>query len=981
MELQIPETFTKILQADDTLHGAVMLSFAEFEPWLRLSGTPFFPEYTDHGPKHLTETIATAFAIVRDEAWPIVTPGDIAALVLSILLHDSAMHISDDGFISLVATGNKRSTIAGFDDKPWPILWLEFLGEASRFDARKLHSLFGDTEPTHNPGLELKIWTTRDRLLIGEFIRRHHARLAHEIALWGVPAPTDKPLRLKEIPEELADIVGVIARSHGQPIRSCLEYLKRYDVREFKGIHAVFLMTLVRVSDYLQIHSERAPEQILRIRRLRSPISQGEWKTHEAIRDIRNTHEDPEAIFVDASPKDVKTYLKLKRLLAGIQEEMDGSWAALGEVYGRYDGLKQLGLKLRRVRSNLDAEGAFARFVPYVPCEAKFEAADADLLSLLIRPLYGDHPEIGIRELIQNAVDACHELEDYRRQRPNLPHLILTTQLGGRAVSLQDVVVSLEEDKKKGTGWLEVSDGGIGMTADTVRNYFLKAGASFRRSDAWRQMHEAHPGKSRVLRSGRFGIGVLASFLLGNEVEVSTRHIDSPLEDGIGFRATIDSNEIELMRTPRPAGTTIRIKISEKKVWTALTKSTHPWQTGPSEGLLSWDWYCLSHPRVNRIVNLVGKSEALPQRFTLPDPKSSLPDSWHRISHPDYSDIQWTYENSPLLVCNGIRVLERRDRSWYYYRQDDIANLWERPYAALSCPNVVAFDPDGHLPLLLQRNGLATTRYPFHEELLADVVKDMLAFILVNAPQGSMVDPLYSDAYQDWYPGFARMQYKVLPFFSLSDGTSFLDPWNLKTANPNRALVIPSLRSLAVLNRSDLNSPSCVFGLDARIGVQDQRGWFRSAMGNTNDSAFGPVSTMKRIGGRMLVTKKTYKELKQPGLIAKFYWSGIKEEFSANDWVLLKTGPCPDDCLDFNKLATETSDGIDGLTECYFASDDPVEAEPSPIAKGWKEIIGRPTIPFDMDTRRKELKEAFDHLRNYVAVHEKLKTKRKKLPD
>jgi len=33
----------------------------------------------------------------------------------------------------------------------------------------------------------------------------------------------------------------------------------------------------------------------------------------------------------------VKIYLKLKDLLAGIQDELDGSWAALGEVYGRYE--------------------------------------------------------------------------------------------------------------------------------------------------------------------------------------------------------------------------------------------------------------------------------------------------------------------------------------------------------------------------------------------------------------------------------------------------------------------------------------------------------------------------------------------------------------------------------------------------------------------------------------------------------------------
>jgi len=70
-----------------------------------------------------------------------------------------------------------------------------------------------------------------------------------------------------------------------------------------------------------------------------------------------------------------------------------------------------------------------------------------------------------------------------------------------------------------------VGDGqrrGIGMTVDTVINYFLKAGASLRRSELWRETYEDAEGKSRVLRSGRFGVGVLAAYLLGDEISVAT---------------------------------------------------------------------------------------------------------------------------------------------------------------------------------------------------------------------------------------------------------------------------------------------------------------------------------------------------------------------------------------------------------------------------------------------------------------------------
>jgi hypothetical protein len=48
-----------------------------------------------------------------------------------------------------------------------------------------------------------------------------------------------------------------------------------------------------------------------------------------------------------------------------------------------------------------------------IPEKIAFEAANADLLKLLVAPLYGNDPSIGVRELIQNAIDAVREYEDY----------------------------------------------------------------------------------------------------------------------------------------------------------------------------------------------------------------------------------------------------------------------------------------------------------------------------------------------------------------------------------------------------------------------------------------------------------------------------------------------------------------------------------------------------------------------------------------
>lgn len=265
--MKIPERLAYVLETDQGLDGAVKQSISQFEPWIKHSNLPFFPEYTKHDIEHIESVLQTAAGLIRDEAWETVSAGDAAVLILAVLLHDCAMHLTESGFGALLSQARSGMVIPDMGDKPWNILWEDFYGEASRFDGRKLTRLFGDAHPVRRPPLQSGEMTKKDRLLIGEFLRRHHPRLAHEIALFGVPTTGQHPLLLasfSEANDHIPALAGLIARSHGADIRAYLPFLRRhFDVRQFKRVHAVFLMTLLRVSDYLQLDSDRAPSQML----------------------------------------------------------------------------------------------------------------------------------------------------------------------------------------------------------------------------------------------------------------------------------------------------------------------------------------------------------------------------------------------------------------------------------------------------------------------------------------------------------------------------------------------------------------------------------------------------------------------------------------------------------------------------------------------------------------------------------------------
>jgi molecular chaperone HtpG len=240
-------------------------------------------------------------------------------------------------------------------------------------------------------------------------------------------------------------------------------------------------------------------------------------------------------------PNDIETFVRTQELLSGLQIELDTCWAVLGEVYGRHSTLSNLQLSLRRVRSNLDDLSTFSKSIDFVPVKAAF-GADPEIAKLLVGPLYGDNPLFGVRELVQNAVDACLERIDIERR--------------SQFNSAQPMVL-LSLDGSDGDGWtLTITDSGVGMTSETIYRYFLNAGASFRNTEQWRRLHEDN-GHSRVTRSGRFGIGILAAFLLGPEIAVCSRPIEfgSPQQRAIRFAATLDTEFIELRHTDRDSGT------------------------------------------------------------------------------------------------------------------------------------------------------------------------------------------------------------------------------------------------------------------------------------------------------------------------------------------------------------------------------------------------------------------------------------------
>jgi molecular chaperone HtpG len=732
-KIEIPNFLLEKL-ADARFDYVALQAVKDFQEWFTDSKMPFFPDYTDHGINHLQDVLSTAANLIPIHSQEYFTSADATVLIMAVLFHDSALHLSEEGFFELIQGDYSKNFINTFDKQTWRQTWQEYLFNARRWDENKLIDVFGSTktgEPlaqVRDPFSDWNNLTKHDYRFIGEFIRQHHPRIAHEMVMFGVPGNSSIAFSVNpELPKAWRDLIGLVARSHGLPLRTCVDYLGTNPTwgvdakHEYQGIHAVYLMALLRIADYVQIQANRSSELTFFYKKVPSRVSILEHKVHKSIINITNRTLDPESLRIDANPEEVAVFLRLKEWLSGIQYELDASWAVFGEVYGRLDGLKNLGLMFRRIRSNLDNVQAFAETVGYVPERIHFEASRAELLPLLLSPLYGDDPTYGVRELVQNSVDAVQELEQFIKDNPNYNSAI-------RYAQEADVIVHLSKIDDDGLAVMTISDRGIGMTEETIRNFFLKAGASYRRSNYWRNNFELNDSEgnnnSKIIRSGRFGVGGLATFLIGKEIEVQTRHITA--QEGYSFKTTLDTRLIEMNRHFNlPIGTCIKIKI-DSIGYEKLLKNTY-FNDRPNY----WDWYRFDFPKVLRQYTDLQEEEhhSYAEYFINP---LSLNGTWRKLNSTLPYDIYWTFDKAPALTCNGLFISDdpqiKRFPNEILERGDGII------LDLVKLPNIAIIDCNGTAPINLKRSSYTTPHVPFGAEIIEDFLTEMLAWLFFNGP-------------------------------------------------------------------------------------------------------------------------------------------------------------------------------------------------------------------------------------------------------
>lgn len=649
----------------------------------------FFPDYTKHDIDHLDEVLKIIEKLVPNEILSKLSQESLNIIVASVVFHDIGMLINEEMFKAMVVDGEYDDVrVDYFDKKTWKQLWEEYEYDSNYWDEEQKKNVFGEGKHTIiKPNLDdLQTLDGYKKKYIGEFIRQHHGRIAHEVALKGYFGTERMAFLQKAEFLPFMKMIGIIARSHSMDLRKAIAYLqKSYGKlwRNPSGIPIVYIMILLRLADYLHIDYNRSGLNEKDIDKIRSPFSRQEHEAHRAIQMIHYGSEDPEQIIIEANPHNARTHVKIERLANDIQNEFDHSWAVLGETYHN-----EYTLNYRRT---------IIEFIEpddktYVERQFRFRLNN-NLAKLLVAPLYGDNPSFGVRELVQNAVDACRECMNDTPD-DNKPKVVV------------------ELDTGKGT--FTITDTGKGMSLDDIEKYFLTIGSSFSDNIDWQKKRD----KEEIYRTGRFGIGVLAAFLLGDKIKVTTRKRGE--EYGYQFETTLSESFIEISEDIKAEyGTKIEIICKPgviEKFENALDSKHIFFGT--------WcDWYIDDNPKV---LYYCDGAKIVPLKFDnfngykILELSQELKENWvvrwklnHLFSH-----------GKLLLFCNGFYITDSCNKNHF-------SICYLNNYYPFAFPSLQIIDKHNQLPLNLQRTQIDDNyTYDFEKELAIEVLKYFISELM-----------------------------------------------------------------------------------------------------------------------------------------------------------------------------------------------------------------------------------------------------------
>lgn len=440
----------------------------EYGVTLSLTIRDTFPTYTLHNEIHIHNVMEIMLKLLRERKADLHME-ECAMLMMAACCHDIGMSVNKKEKEYLQSCPDRMKEYLEKNPKDYAAAYAKGVSEAPRITDE----------------------------ILQHYVRvNHHNRVLQQLQKMegGWPSALEKYISAEQLAK--------VCQSHGEnpeTINALSTFAPELDLH--------LCAVLLRLGDILDFDAARAPDTLYRYINLEeldgieAEKSREEWKKHKESHGFHFSEEEPYALFYRATC----TCIQIEQAVINYLDWVDDELACCGRLV-RNMGKNWNNLLLpSKIERQITADG-------YVSGQYRITLDQEKVIDLLIgRDLYSN-PAIFVRELLQNAIDAVRTRKQLDK---NLP----------RAWKPQiNVRTWIDED---GHDWFRIEDNGIGMSEDTIRNYFLKVGHSYYTSDQFNADKLRCEADADYAPISRFGIGILSCFMgdpKNNRVEIATKH-------------------------------------------------------------------------------------------------------------------------------------------------------------------------------------------------------------------------------------------------------------------------------------------------------------------------------------------------------------------------------------------------------------------------------------------------------------------------
>ncbi|MFI1773755.1 HD domain-containing protein [Thalassobellus citreus] len=402
-----------------------------------------FPTYTDHSIEHTQEVLNIAGNLLTDVELDNLNADEIYILCMACILHDVGMCIPE----------NKIKEISETKEL---------------IDYRKF-----------NPDFSTE-----------KYIRDIH----HVLSLKFI----NEEWKLLNIPtEKYAEAIGLVAQGHRKVDLNDFElYDPQFFVKSGREFVCLpYLSCILRIADELDITNLRTPDILLKYYIPDNKISEKEWNKHKST--------------IQVNFKSNKVIIQAKctdhNILSALEEQFEKIKNVINDCQKIIRSLSLVDRKIYNLNINsLQPKYIYENFDPK---GIKYSFEFKNVVKTFIGEELYKNNKAALREVVQNAIDACNYKKSIKKEAYN-----------------PKVIIYVCDD------FISIEDNGQGMDEFIIENYFGKLASSFYQQDSIKNDYEA---------IGQFGVGVFSYFLLSDYIDVETKRAEKP---SLKFRTDKDPN-------------------------------------------------------------------------------------------------------------------------------------------------------------------------------------------------------------------------------------------------------------------------------------------------------------------------------------------------------------------------------------------------------------------------------------------------------